>query len=230
MNILEALQYPFADKQWKNKLGIATLLMVIPVVGWLALLGYGIRITRRVANDDRRLPDWQDFGRDANTGIMVAFGGSVYAAPVVVFLCMIIFLSGLGGDEVTLILSCCLGSMLLVYGIVITPLSQAAVAQYAHHNDVTEFFNVPARIQDATAHSDQAVNLAAQSAGLGILMAIPLGLGAFTLTLLFAEPLLGLCCFLVFLLPALALMAYLLMANFYLIGQWGKVIGARRQN
>lgn len=229
MNILEALQYLFADQQWKNKLGIATILMYIPIIGWLALLGYGIRIARRVANDDRRLPDWRDFGRDANTGIMVAFGSTVYAAPVFIFLCMTVFVSGLGGNEVTLILSCCLGTMLFVYGVVIAPLSQAALAQYAHHNDVSEFFNLPARIQDATAHSDQAVNLAIQSAGLALLMAVPLGLGMLTLTLLFAQPLLGFCCLLIFLLPAPAALAILFMANFYLVGQWGKIIGARRQ-
>lgn len=230
MNLFDALQYPFNDQQWKSKLGIATLLMYIPIVGWLALLGYGVRITRRVANDDNRLPDWQDFGRDANTGLIAALGGTVYAAPVFIFLCIIIFVSGLGGSEVTLILSCCLGTILFAYSVVITPLSQAAFAQYAHNNDISEFFNIPARVQDASAHADLAVNLALQSAGLGLLMAIPLGAGMLTLSLLFAQPLLGLCCFLIFLLPAPAALALLFMANFYLVGQWGKIIGARRQH
>jgi uncharacterized membrane protein len=60
-----AFSYPFQDQDWLKKLGIAGLLMIIPVFGWLVVAGWAIEITRRVIRHDMPLllPDWNDFGK-----------------------------------------------------------------------------------------------------------------------------------------------------------------------
>jgi hypothetical protein len=63
MNFGRAFTYVSEDTEWFKKLGIAALVILIPVIGSIALLGWGLEITRRVIIDDPLpLPSWSDFG------------------------------------------------------------------------------------------------------------------------------------------------------------------------
>ena len=62
MEFGRAFSYTQQDPEWLKKVGIAGLLMFIPIIGWLAVLGWGLEITRRVINNDPgALPDWSNF-------------------------------------------------------------------------------------------------------------------------------------------------------------------------
>ena len=43
-----AFSFPFQDKNWLQKILIAGLIMLIPIVGWFAVIGWALEITRRV--------------------------------------------------------------------------------------------------------------------------------------------------------------------------------------
>ena len=62
MEFGRAFSYITEDADWLKKVGIAAALMLIPIIGWLAVLGWGLEITRRVINKDPQpLPDWSNF-------------------------------------------------------------------------------------------------------------------------------------------------------------------------
>jgi hypothetical protein len=62
MEFGRAFSYTQQDPEWLKKVGIAAALMIIPFVGWLAVLGWGLEITRRVINNDpETLPDWSNW-------------------------------------------------------------------------------------------------------------------------------------------------------------------------
>src|SRR5512133_1584007 len=62
MDFGRAFSHATQDPEWMKKIGIAGLLMFIPIIGWFAVLGWGLEITRRVINNDPgTLPDWSNF-------------------------------------------------------------------------------------------------------------------------------------------------------------------------
>jgi hypothetical protein len=84
MDLGKAFSYAFEDPDWLKKLGIGALLMIIPIVGWLIVAGWGIEITRRIINHDPQpLPEWTDFGGFLMKGLKVFVIGFVYSLPVI---------------------------------------------------------------------------------------------------------------------------------------------------
>lgn len=227
MDLLAALRYPFSDKQWLGKTTTAMFLLFIPLVGWAILAGYGLRIARIVAKGERRLPLWIRMGRDFSNGLLLSVGMLVYMMPLLLILCMWVVVSWIGGTEIAWIMTCCLGFLVFIYLMVITPLLYSAVAQFAGSYDLTEFFNLSARIQDTTAYAEQAVALVMISIIMWFLMALPLALQFGLLALLFSNPLLGCICLVVIAFPAQYALAILILAGFHITGQWGRLLGVR---
>jgi len=84
MDFGKAFSFAFEDPDWIKKIGIAGLLMIIPIIGWLAVAGWGIEVARRVIqNDPNPLPDWGNFGDYLMKGVMVWVIGFVYALPII---------------------------------------------------------------------------------------------------------------------------------------------------
>ncbi len=48
MDFGKAFTYAFEDQDWLKKLGIGGLLLLIPIFGILAVMGWTVEITRRV--------------------------------------------------------------------------------------------------------------------------------------------------------------------------------------
>ncbi len=85
MPFLNALIYPFVtDREWLFKLGIATLISLLPLLGNFFVIGYGIRSAQRVRRNEAGLPRWDDFGGD------FIRGGTMFVGMIVhVFLFMV---------------------------------------------------------------------------------------------------------------------------------------------
>jgi hypothetical protein len=80
----KAFSYPFEDQEWLKKLGIAALVMLIPILGQWTVAGWGLEITRRVIQrDPQPLPDWSDFGGHLVRGLKVLVVSLVYALPII---------------------------------------------------------------------------------------------------------------------------------------------------
>ncbi len=226
MDLLAALRYPFSDKQWLSKTITAMLLLFIPFIGWAILAGYGLRVTRLVARGEQRLPAWSAMGRDFNNGLLLFVGMLVYAMPILLILCMGAVATAIGGSEVAWILLCCLSILIFIYVIIITPLLYSAVAQFAGSRDLTDFFNLPNRIQDTTTYVEQAVALVMLSIIMWFLMVLPLAFQV-GLVVTLSSDLMACICLAIVMFPAQYMLTILLLAGFHITGQWGGLLRVR---
>ena len=82
MDFAKAFSFPFQDPDWMKKVGTAALVFLIPVIGQMIVLGWGLEITRRVITDHPEpLPDWSDFSGYLSRGFQVTVVSLAYALP-----------------------------------------------------------------------------------------------------------------------------------------------------
>ena len=89
MNSMEygkAFSYLTEDPDWIKKFLIAAGLSIIPLLGQLVVVGYGLEITRRVIKGETpTLPEWSDFGDFLKKGFFAAVVTIVYTLPSIIF-------------------------------------------------------------------------------------------------------------------------------------------------
>uniref|UniRef100_A0A7C2WPA8 DUF4013 domain-containing protein n=1 Tax=Thermorudis sp. TaxID=1969470 RepID=A0A7C2WPA8_9BACT len=85
VDIGRAIGFIFQDQQWLKKVLIGGLLVFIPLIRWLIIGGYFLRLIRQVAEGrDLPLPEWNDFGGDLVRGLKGFVVGVVWSLPVIV--------------------------------------------------------------------------------------------------------------------------------------------------
>jgi hypothetical protein len=83
MNFGRAFTYVAEDPDWLKKVGIAAVVVLIPVIGSIVLMGWGLEITRRVINNEAQpLPDWSDFGGLLSKGFKAFVAALAYVFPI----------------------------------------------------------------------------------------------------------------------------------------------------
>lgn len=146
MDFGQAFTFVFKDPDWVKKVLIAALISIIPIIGQLYLLGWGLEITRRVAAGETTplIPE-TDFGGFLGRGFKAAIVGFVYAIPIYIIMAPIVAtsfgLESAGVDEETLALvtsmvSLCCGCLMVLYAILINFLLPAAFANMTIHNSI----------------------------------------------------------------------------------------------
>ena len=84
MNFGRAFSYVTEDPEWLQKVGIAALVMIIPILGPMVVIGWALELTRRVIhNEPDKLPDWSNFGDYLSKGFQGFVIGFVYALPII---------------------------------------------------------------------------------------------------------------------------------------------------
>ncbi|MDP9363849.1 MAG: DUF4013 domain-containing protein [Chloroflexota bacterium] len=124
MNVGRAFSFVFQDPRWFGKFVAAAGLLLVPILGWLLLFGYWLRLARGVvAGTDVPLPAWDGWGdllADGLRASVVAFAWSLL--PTILFLVPNLAEGGNAGLFV-------LGSVLLnLVVVVVTPAALARVA------------------------------------------------------------------------------------------------------
>lgn len=88
MNIEKSFAFPFEDKEWPSKLGLGTLIGLIPILNF-ALSGYMVGILRNVMNNvPEPLPTWDDLGKKFTDGLILFAASFIYALPMFILLCL----------------------------------------------------------------------------------------------------------------------------------------------
>jgi hypothetical protein len=139
MEFGKAFSFAFEDQEWVKKIGIAGLLLIIPILGALVVAGWGLEVTRRVIQrDPNPLPDWNDFGGYFMKGLQLWVIGLVYSLPIILIsVCQqagTIMMQDSSDDTlltVITILTVCFSCVTLVYSIFIGLVLPAAFGKFA---------------------------------------------------------------------------------------------------
>jgi len=147
MEFGKAFTYPFEDQEWLKKMGIAGLVMLIPLLGQIIVSGWGLATTRNVIQDDPQpLADWSDFGGHLVNGLKVFVVGFVYALPIILIsACPSILLAFLDSSDDTImsvfsVVSICISCFSIIYGIFLGLVLPAAIARLAVSGQMGDAF------------------------------------------------------------------------------------------
>jgi hypothetical protein len=148
MEIGKAFTYPFEDPDWLKKIGLAAVIFIIPIVGSIAVAGWGVEVARRVIHREQYpLPDWSDFMGHLVRGLKMVVITLVYMLPVIlVSACssgLITFGQNQGENAILTIMSivsACLGCLVLIYAILAGLVLPAALGKFAATDDLKAAF------------------------------------------------------------------------------------------
>lgn len=155
MNFGRAFSYVTEDPDWLKKVGIAALVMIIPIIGQIVVIGWALEMTRRVINGEpETLPDWSNFGDYLSKGFQGFVVMFVYLLPVLLISgCMqtLPALMAAAGDNsdtmqmiasVISIVSICVSCFMILYEIVIGFVLPAAFGNLAATGEIGAGFRM----------------------------------------------------------------------------------------
>lgn len=148
MNLGKAFTYPFDDPDWMKKIGIAAVMMIIPIVGGLFVMGWAIEITRRVIQGEAYpMPQWEDFMGLLVKGLKVVVISLVYLLPVILVSACTQGLTLLGqetGEDIVMtiamVVSVCFGCLVFLYSLLAGLVLPAAFGKFAATGDLKAAF------------------------------------------------------------------------------------------
>jgi hypothetical protein len=149
MDFVLAFSFPFKDEKWISKILIAGLIGLIPVIGWIVLLGWQIEVIRRVIQGSNEpLPDWSGFGDYLILGLKGIVIALIYSLPIILLSIPVPILSSIldsaDASVVVAIISFCFSCISLLYGIVLAFVIPAAFGRLAATNRLVDAFNLSA--------------------------------------------------------------------------------------
>ena len=178
MDITRALSFPFDDDDWIVKFVVGSLMSLVGVFLPFIPLGYQVKVARNVMQGQKRpLPGMDNVGEVVADGLMAFIAGLVYAIPGIVLGCILAFAGGLLGNSslggtLFLCLSCCLGTFLILYGIVAAALFGMGVIRYAESGNFSEFMQFRDLWEDARSNMATLLGLLIYLLVLGLLAAV----------------------------------------------------------
>jgi hypothetical protein len=181
MDIGKSLTFVTEDENWIKKLGIGTLVNLVPILNF-AWLGYIVEMLRNVQQGDPRpLPEWEDFGGKFMKGLMVGIANLIYALPIILLACLVGIIpavaGGSGGDADTLgaaigglsiLLFCCIG----LYGLILSFVAPAILINFSREGTFGSCFQFSAISQIITQNTQTYLT----AWGIGILISLGVGI------------------------------------------------------
>src|SRR5258708_1735423 len=142
MNYGRAFSYVMEDPEWLKKVGIAALILIIPILGAIVVLGWVLEVTRHIINGEPDvLPDWSNFGDFLTKGFQAFAIAFVYLLPVILInACTNVIpalLQNMNGDTAQTVatvvgfVSICLSCFSIIYELVVGLLLPAAYGNFA---------------------------------------------------------------------------------------------------
>lgn len=97
MSISRAFKAFFKDSHWLKKVALGAVIMLIPYVGAIAYMGFGLRYLRDVAwGRDAHLPEWKDFVEHLKTGLYGMVVGLVASIPLTIAMAVLVVIAAAG--------------------------------------------------------------------------------------------------------------------------------------
>ena len=83
MDIGRAFSFVFQDPAWIRKILLLAVMFFIPIIGWLIIGGYTLRLIKNVIDGvPQPLPEWDNWGGDLGGGLKVLVVGIVWGIPI----------------------------------------------------------------------------------------------------------------------------------------------------
>jgi hypothetical protein len=147
MDLGLAFSFPFQDEEWIKKVLIAAVLLFIPFIGWLAVFGWGLEITRRVVRaSEEPLPDWTEFGDFLMLGLKGFAISFVYSIPIMLFTLPLTVMGWFRDlQDIVAVLSICTSCFSFLYSILLGFALPAGLGILADSDNLAEAIN-PSKI------------------------------------------------------------------------------------
>ena len=136
MDFGKAFTFAFEDPDWLKKVFINALIGLIPFVGQIYVMGWGLEVARRVATGSTELLPDVDFGAYLGQGFKAIVVSLVWTAPIwlvsIVFAAIAALTSNADPDvaeAVAMIGGICVGLVSLVFGIALGIMLPAALTR-----------------------------------------------------------------------------------------------------
>lgn len=153
MDIARAAANVFADRRWFEKIGIGSLIMIVPILNFAAF-GYQVRVARQaISGSASEMPDWDDLLSLWREGVWLALARAVYALPFLFILAVsaiagVPFIISLDRNPeaswIPLLLVCGVGVILMIsYGAVVGILWPAMLGTYVRRGTFAACFDFP---------------------------------------------------------------------------------------
>lgn len=144
MDVGRAFSFVFEDRDWIQKVGLAALVTLIPIVGQIFLLGWMLEITLRVIRKDPvPLPEL-DFGKNLTRGFQALVVTLVYSLPAILLALLFAVVSIITGNSSSgqpgalfWISFACFMILTLVYSLIIAVLQPAAFGNMVDHDELS---------------------------------------------------------------------------------------------
>jgi hypothetical protein len=83
MEIGRAVSFIFQDPRWVTKVLILGVLFLVPIIGWLLIGGYTLRLVHNVIiGDSQPLPEWNNWGGDLAGGLKAFVVSIIWGIPL----------------------------------------------------------------------------------------------------------------------------------------------------
>lgn len=150
MDFGQAFSFVFKDPDWFKKLAIVALIGLIPIIGQMIVLGWGLAIAKRVMDHDPNpLPD-VEFTADLVRGFYAFLIGLVYTLPITILSSIFgifnaVAANSSSGDAAVAmvsVLSICLSIFSFIYGLACGFVLPAAYTNFLAKNSLAAGFNL----------------------------------------------------------------------------------------
>ncbi len=181
MDVGLAFTFPFQDEEWVTKLILASVILLIPVLGVIVVLGWSLAISRGVIKGEAQpLAGWADFADLLTIGFKAFIISLVYALPIIIISIPFGLIAAMFEDAEGWIAfaSICFSCFSILYGLVLAFIYPAAMGELAATDDMGAALN-PTRIMELVRKAPNAYVLTFLAtigvsflAGFGVLLCI----------------------------------------------------------
>lgn len=207
MYFIDAIGYPFKSTNWLKNVLIGLVLIMIPIlniIGSIILLGYGLRIIRRLAIDDMELPEFDDYTADLSRGFYVFMSTFLHGLPAVLFVMttLIALEENAGVAQLSMFM------VSIVLAIVLMIMAWVGIVRYAVSDDSRLLFRVQENFNFAISNFGATGKLVLNSFLFGLISGVIIAFG-----------------YLLFFIPGMIAAVAFQYGQFYLIARWGDDLG-----
>lgn len=157
MDIGKSFSFVFKDKKWIEKILIGGILMLIPILGPILMMGYGIQLVRNVRkHEPEPLPEWDEWGTKIAEGFKLIIIELVWALPLLILGLLMIFPMAFAGDSdaatgFASFLMLCFGCLTIIYAVIVWMATPGITIEFAKSGNFSDGFKV-SEILDFTKH------------------------------------------------------------------------------